>query len=249
MAKRLKSQPIEESSRIKTVEETTKTYEHKCTPACFRPRRKRTPPDLRRVSLGYVYMSSDGGFYIRLDDGDWLPVGGMNFGHKTNGEMFNMFIPTVQLYIHSPGGQTIARAVDDKEIDADEEYHAQEAAKKRMHKGDSLQDTQRFLDAQAVKVVPYAPKKRKPPKGTGKGAPGQPRKAFSKKVVSLRDAGMPESEIVEQMMRWLREQGEHVTPRDRSSIKKRVHFWFQPAKKKLEHKRARTIAPIVSVLE
>lgn len=249
MSKRLKSRPIEKNVKIKTVEETTKIYEHKCTPACFRPRRKRTPPGLRRVSLGYIYMSSDGKFYTKWGKGEWLSVDGMDFGYKTNGEMIRIFNPAVQLHIHSPGGRTIAKAVEEKEIDADEEYHALEVAKKRACKGDKLLDIQRYFGAEARKVKDYAPKKRKPPKGTGKGAPGQPRKAFSKKVVSLRDAGMPESEIIEQMMRWLREQGERITPRDRSNIKKRVHRWFLPAKKKSGHKKARTSTPNLSVVE
>jgi hypothetical protein len=249
MSKRLKSHPIDESSRIKTVEETTKIYEHKCNPACFRPLRKRTPPDLRRVNLGHVYMSSDGGFYIRFDDGDWLPVEGMDFGRTTDGKLFKIFNPTVQLHIHSPGGRTIAKAVEEKEIDADEHYHAEEVAKKRARKGDNLIDMARFFGATARKVKGYAPKKRKQPKGTGKGAPGQPRRPFSKKVVALRDAGTPEHKVVEEMIIWLREQGEHVTPLDHSNIKKRVHRWFLLAKKKSGHKKARTSAPYLSVLE
>lgn len=236
MSKRLKSRPIEERSRIKFVEETTKTYEHKCTAECFQRRPKPTPPDLRRVSLGYIYKSSNGGFYIKMDDGDWLPVDGMDFGQKTNGTLFKIFHPTVQLYIHSPGGRTIAKSVTRRGIRPDEGYHAQEAAKKRMRKGDNLKDTQRFLDAEAVKVVPYAPKKRKPPKGTGRGAPGQPRSPFSKKVVSLRNEGRLEHQVVNEMIIWLREQGQSVTPPQRSSIRKRVHRWFLPLKKKSEHK-------------
>jgi hypothetical protein len=62
MSKKLKSKPVNVSRKIKHVEETTKTYEHQCTPACFKQHRIPPPPDLRRVSLGYVYVSSDGGF-------------------------------------------------------------------------------------------------------------------------------------------------------------------------------------------
>jgi hypothetical protein len=232
MPKRSKSRPIKESSRVKTVKETTKIYEHKCTSECFKPLRNPTPIGLRRVSLGYVYMSSDSGFYTKWGDDEWLPVDGMDFGYRLDGKLIKIFKPTVQLHIHSPGGRTIAKAVTRKEIRPDEKYYAQEAAKKRMRKGDNLKNTQKFLDAEAAKIIPYAPKKRQPPKGTGRGAPGQPRSAFSKRVVSLRDSNTPEHKVVEQMVIWLRDQGQSVTPLARSSIRKRVHRWFLPVKKK-----------------
>jgi hypothetical protein len=236
MPKSLKSRPVKESSRIKAVKETTKVYEHKCTSKCLEPRRSPTPPGLRRVSLGYVYMSSDGEFYIKWGDGEWLPVDGMDFGYRLDGRLIKIFNPTVQLHIHSPGGRTIAKAVTQKTIRPDERYHVREAAKRRMRKGDNLKQTQRFLDAEAAKVVPYAPKKRKPPKGTGRGAPGQPRSPFSKEVITLREAGMPEKEVIKKMIAWLREQGQPATPAHRSSIRKRVRRWFLPAKKKSAHK-------------
>jgi hypothetical protein len=236
MSKRLKSRLIEESSEIKTVKETTKIYEHRCGPECFNPPPKRTPPDLRKVSLGYVYQSSNGSYYTNLDDGDWLPVVGMSFGRRLDGKLVRIFEPAVQLHIHSPGGRTVAKAVAQKEFRPDESYHAQEAAKKRQRKGDNLRDTQRFLGAEAAKVVPHALKKRTPLKGTGRGAPGRPRGPFSKKVVSLRNAGVPEGEVVERMITWLREQGRPATPLQRGSIRKRVRRWFRPAKKKSEHK-------------
>jgi hypothetical protein len=236
MSKRLKSRPIEESSRIKTVEETMKVYEHKCTAECFKPLRRPTPPDLRRVSLGYVYMSSNGGIYTKWGKGGWLPVDGMDFGQKTNGALFKIFHPTVQLHIHSPGGRTLAKTVTEKEITPDEKYHAQEAVKIRKRKGDNLKETLRFFGPIAREEIHYAPKKRRPPKSTGRGAPGQPRRPFSKKVVSLRNEGMTEHQVVNEMIIWLREQGQSVTPPQRSSIRKRVHRWFLPLKKKSEHK-------------
>ena len=147
-----------------------------------------------------------------------------------------MFKPTVQLHIHSPGGRTIAKAVTRKEIRPDEEYHAREAAKKLKRKGHKLKEAQMFLDAEAKKVIRLAPKKRKPLKGTGRGAPGQPRSSFSKEVVSLRDAGMLEGAVVERMTAWLRKHGQPATPLHRDVIKRRVHRWFKPAKKKSEHK-------------
>lgn len=232
MAKRLNSRLIKESSRIKTVKETTKIHEHKCTPECFRPVRRPIPPGLRRVSLGYVYMSSDGGFYTKWGKDDWLPVEGMDFGYRLDGKLVRVFKPTVQLHIHSPGGRTMAKAVTRKEIRPDEEYLAQEAAKKLKRKGRKLKEAQNFLDAAASKVIRRAPKKRTPPKGTGRGAPGLPRSAFSKEVVRLREIGLKEGAIVERMIAWLRERGQSTTPLHRANIRKRVHRWFIQAKKK-----------------
>jgi len=235
MSKRLNSQLVKESSRIKTVKETTKVHEHKCTPECFRPVRRPTPPGLRRVSLGHVYVSSDGGFYMKWGKDEWLPVEGMDFLHG-HGGVLRMFRPTVQLHIHSPGGRTMAKAVTQKEVRPDEGYHAQEAAKKLKRKGRGLKEAQNFLDSEAAKVIQYAPKRRKSPKGTGRGAPGQPRSPFSKEVVRLREAGMRESAVVEQMTVWLRESGQPATPLHRDSIRRRVHRVFLLGKKKLGHK-------------
>jgi hypothetical protein len=236
MSKRLKSRPLKESISIKTVKETTKVYEHKCTPECFQPVHSPTPPDLRRVSLGYVYMSSDGGFYTKWGKGEWLPVEGMDFCYGPGGRMMRIFKPTVQLHIHSPGGRTMAKAVTRKQIRPGEEYYAQEAAKKLKRKGHKLKEAQNFLGAEAAKIIHHAPKKRTPPKGTGRGAAGLPRSPFSKEVVRLREAGMSEGAVVEQMIIWLRERGQPSTPLHRSSVRKRVHRWFLTAKKKSEHK-------------
>lgn len=234
MPKGLQSGLVKESSRIKTVKETTKVREHKCTPECFKPVRRPTPPGLRRVSLGYVYMSTDGGFYMKWGKDDWLPVEGMDFLHGPDG-LLRMFKPTVQLHIHSPGGRTVAKAVTRKEVRPDEEHHVREAAKKLKRKGRNLKEAQSYLGAEAAKVIRRAPKKRKPAKGTGRGAPGQPRSPFSKEVVRLRDAGIPESTVVERMTAWLRENGQHITPLHRDGIRKRVRRWFPPAKKKSGH--------------
>jgi hypothetical protein len=236
VSKRLKSHVVKEGSRFKTVKETTKVYLHKCTPDCFRPAHKPPPPGLRRVSLGYVYMSSDGGFYTPWGKDDWLPVDGMNFFQGPGGRLLRMFNPTVELHIHSPGGRTVAKAVTRKDVRADEEYHAREAAKKLKRKGHKLKEAQNFLGAQAAKEISHAPKRRPQPAGVGRGAPGRPRGPFSKEVVRLRDAGVTEKEIVERMLTWLREQGQPGSPRHRASIRKRVRRWLTPPKKKLAHK-------------
>jgi hypothetical protein len=172
---------------------------------------------------------------MKWGKGEWLPVEGMEFLHGPSG-MLRMFRPTVQLHIHSPGGRTIAKAVTRKEVRPGEEYHAREAAKKLKRKGRKLKEAQNFLDAEAAKVIRHAPKKRKPPKGTGRGAPGQPRSPFSKEVVRLHDAGVPESTVVEQMIVWLKARGEPVTPLQRDNIRKRVRRGFVLAKKKSGHK-------------
>jgi hypothetical protein len=160
----------------------------------------------------------------------------VDFGYRLDGTLVKWFRPTVQLHIHSPGGRTIAKAVTRKDIRPSEEYHAQEAAKKLKRKGRKLKEAQSFLGTEAAKVIHHAPKKRTPSKGTGRGAAGQPRSGFSKEVVTLRNAGMSEGAVVDRMMVWLREQGQPATPLERGSIRKRVHRWFLPAKKKSEHK-------------
>lgn len=232
----LKSRTVKKSSNVKTIRETTTIYEHTCTPECFRRVRRPTPPDLRRVSLGYIYMSSDGGFYHPWGSGDWLAVEGVDFAHRQGGKLMMMFKPTVQLHIHSPGGRTTSKRVTHTNIRPGAGYYAQEAAKKIRHEGANLQATQRFLASEAAKVIPHAPKKRKPPKGTGRGAPGYPRSSFSKQVVALSDANMAEDKIVEHMIVWLREHGKPATPLHRNSIRKRVHRWFLTTKKKLVQK-------------
>jgi hypothetical protein len=236
MPKGLKAKPIKESTRFKTVKETTRVYEHKCTPKCFHHIRRPTPPGLRRVSLGYIYMSSDGRFYMKWGKDDWLPVEGVDFGRRMDGTLVKWFRPTVQLHIHSPGGRTIAKAVTRKDIRPGEEYHAREAAKKLKRKGRKLKEAQNFLGAEVAKVISHAPKKRTPQKGTGRGAAGMPRSEFSKEVVSLRESGMSEGEAVEKMIIWLRERGQPATPLHRTGIRKRVHRWFVPATKKPGHK-------------
>jgi hypothetical protein len=227
----LKSRTVEKNSKLKMIEETTTIYEHKCTPKCFRPMRRPKPPNLRRVSLGYIYMSSDGRFYHPWGKGDWLSVEGVDFCYRLDGALVKFFRPTVQLHIHSPGGRTTSKQTTHKEIRPGAGYYAQEAAKQIRHGGANLQATQRFLAREAAKVVPHAPKNRKPLKGTGRGAPGQPRSLFSKQVVDLRNKGVNEAQVVESMLKWLREQGERVTPLNRSGVRKRVHRWFSRSKK------------------
>src|ERR1043165_169368 len=58
-----KAATIKRFSSLKLVKETTVLREHDCTPECFKPKRRRTAPNLQRVSLGYIYASSNGRFY------------------------------------------------------------------------------------------------------------------------------------------------------------------------------------------
>lgn len=231
----VKSRAIKRSSRVKTVRETTVVHEHRCTSECLRPIRRRTPPNLRRVSLGYIYMSSNGRFYHRWGDGDWLSIEGVDFMQRQDGALVRMFRPTEQLHIHSPGGSTGWKEVTSKEVRPSAPFLAQQAAKEVRKHGANLRDTQRFLASEAAKVVPRAPKTQRPVKGTGRGAPGQPRSSFSKEVVILRERGMREREIVDNMMNWLREHGQTVTPLERRNVKRRVHRWFSSPSKKLAH--------------
>ena len=216
----LNSRSVSQTSKLKMVKETTTFHEHKCTADCFKPRRKRNPPNLRRVSLGYIYMSSDGRFYCPWGDEEWLSVEGVDFLRRQDGELIRMFRPVKQLHIHSRGGRTISKVVTRTQAKPGADYFAQQAAKKLRSQGASRRDTNFFLAREVGKIIPRAPKRRQRIKGTGRGAPGKPRSPFSKQVVALRENGIAEVDIVDKMMSWLRSIGKPATPLHRAGVKK-----------------------------
>src|SRR5262245_22401963 len=69
----------QQASRIKTVEETTQTIEHRCTEACFQPERRSRPRNLSRVNLGYVYVDPWGRCYSQRGFDEWMEVLGLSF--------------------------------------------------------------------------------------------------------------------------------------------------------------------------
>lgn len=124
-------------SRIKTVRETIETIEHKCTSACFRREKRANPKNLQKVNLGYVYVSPDGKCYSRTGIANWMEVLGLTFGWSPEGFTL-IWKPAEQLHIHSQGGRTIGKIVDEKEIRPDEKYHFTEAVKKAKRRAESL---------------------------------------------------------------------------------------------------------------
>jgi hypothetical protein len=111
-----------------------------------------------------------------------------------------MFEPAIQLHIHSPGGRTYAKAVKKKEIKVDEAFHAREAAKKLKRKVSNSREAQNYLDAEAARIIPHAPKSRKRPEGIGRGAPGEPRSDFSREVIRLFNEDVSEKRAVQVML-------------------------------------------------
>ena len=138
-----------------------------------------------------------------------------------------MWEPAEQLHIHSPGGRTIGKHVAEKEIRPDENYHFTQAAKKAKQKGRKLVETERSYGAVAKRIIGVAPKQRRVPKGTGRGAPGTPRSPFSKEVVRLKSEGIPEWIAVDAMVKWSSDHGHPIAGPFKTSIKQRTRRWYR----------------------
>jgi len=219
-------QSVSKKSRVKTVRETTEIIEHKCSPACFRPDKRPKPTNLRKVSLGFVYVAADGKCYLKEGFRNWMQVLGLTFTWSIEGFTL-MWEPAEQLHIHSPGGRTIGKHVAEKEIRPDENYHFTQAAKKAKQKGRKLVETERSYGAVAKRIIGVAPKRRRVPKGTGRGAPGMPRSSFSKEVVRLKSEGIPERIAVDAMVKWSSDHGHPIAGPFKTSIKQRTRRWYQ----------------------
>lgn len=234
MSKQLRTPASETSSEVKTVKVIKTTKEvHRCTPACFNRPPKPKPPNLRKISLGYLY-ESDGVLYTKFGK-DWMAVVGLEFWFM-RGRLHKMWDPVEQLHIHSPGGRTMAVSTSEKEIKTGPKYHARESVKKLKEKGYGRQAARLFLGEEVAKRIDKAPKRKRASKGTGRGAPGHPRSQFSREVVRLRDEGKLELETLSLMIEWSRHRGEPVAGPHRNHIKRRVRRWYSPAGKKPAHK-------------
>ncbi len=223
-------QKVSQQSRIKTVKETTETIEHKCSPVCFRPEKRLKPKNLRKVNLGDVYVASDGKCYSKRGVGNWMEVLGLTFTWTVDGFTL-MWEPAEQLHMHSLGGRTIGKLVNEKEIRPDENYHFTQAAKKAKQKGRRLVETERSYGAIAKEIIGLAPKRSREPKGIGRGAPGIPRSAFSKEVVRLKTKGIVESVAVDAMVKWSRDHGRPIAGPFKTSIRQRVKRGYRRLKK------------------
>jgi hypothetical protein len=160
-----------------------------------------------------------------------MEVLGVTFGWSIEGFTL-MWEPAEQMHIHSRGGRTIGKIVDEKEIRPGERYYFTQAAKKAKQKGRRLVDTERSYGAIAKEIIGLAPKRSREPKGTGRGAPGLPRSAFSKEVVRLRAEQKPENVAVDAMVKWSRDHGHPVAGPYKTSIKQRVMRWYRRLEKR-----------------
>lgn len=138
-----------------------------------------------------------------------------------------MWEPAEQFHIHSRGGKTIGKIVDEKEVRPDENYHFTQAAKKAKQKGRKLVETERFYRTVAKRIIGLAPKRSREPKGTGRGAPGMPRSDFSKAVVRLKNEGVPERLAVDAMVKWSSDHGLRIAGPYKTSIKQRTRRWYR----------------------
>lgn len=215
---------------VKTIRFTTVTAEvHRCTPECFNRPPKPRPPNLRRISLGNLY-ESEGVLYTKFGD-EWMAVVGLEFWLDQDG-LHRMWHPAKQMHIHSPGGRTFAKYTSETGVKTNAAYLARESVKKLKKKGHGRQSARKFMGDEIAKQIKKAPKHKSSPKGNGRGAPGQPRSAFAKEVVRLRESGRSEEEAFKLMIAWSKQRNLPVAGPYRYYIKRRVHRWYVPQKKK-----------------
>src|SRR5207237_6881226 len=101
--------------------------------------------------------------YSRRGIGDWMEVLGLTFTWSIEGFTL-MWEPADQMHIHSPGGRTIGKIVDEKEIRPDEKYYFTQAASKAKQKGHRLVETERSFGAVAKRIIGLAPTRTREPK-------------------------------------------------------------------------------------
>jgi len=159
-----------------------------------------------------------------------VEVLGLTFGWSAEGFTL-IWERAEQLHIHSPGGRTIGKYVNEKEIRPDEKYHFIEAAKREKQKGRRLVETERSYGAIAKEIIGLAPKRSRKSKGIGRGAPGAPRSEFSREVVRLKTKGVLESVAIEAMVKWSRDHGRPIAGPFKTSIKQRVKRGYRRLKK------------------
>ena len=211
--------------RIKTVKVTTELSEHICTPECFHKRSRKKPRNLKKVSLGYVYQDDKGRIFNEWGEDDFLEVTGVDFLSDSTGRLVLMFHPKEQLHIHSPGGKTTAKETTEREFRPSIEYHAVEAAKKLKRGKKNLRQVQSYLASKASEVIPHAPKRKKPIKGTGRGAPGAPRNELGHEIVRLQQIGVSKSEVLKKIVEFAQTRKMPIAGLNLKKIKKQIDFW------------------------
>ncbi|HLM01899.1 MAG TPA: hypothetical protein VK400_12665 [Pyrinomonadaceae bacterium] len=211
--------------RVKTVKVTTRLAEHICTPDCFHKRPASKSRNLKKVSLGEVYQDNEGRFYTAWGEDDFLEVTGADFLTNSSGRLCLMFHPKEQLHIHSPGGRTIAESITEREFRPSPDFHAIEAAKKLKRKKKNLREAQTYLASKAAEVIPHSPKRKKPLKGTGRGAPGAPRSELGCEIVRLLKTGISKSNVLKKSVEFARSKQIPIAGSHLKKIKKQVNFW------------------------
>lgn len=207
--------------QLKTVKVITEEQEHVCSEKCFEPRKKRKPRGLRPIDLGYVYQDTSGRVYQKWGEDDWLEVTGVNFlqGH---GGLHLLFTPKEQLHIHSYGGRTTATTTEQHDDPGNAEYHSFAAVTILGNEGKNLREVREFFGSEAAKIIPRAPKKKKPSSGRGRGAPGQPRSPRGKKIVELIEEGLRKADVLSGTIAWAKENGENIAGPHTHKIKRHV---------------------------
>lgn len=213
--------------RVKTVKVTTRLSEHICTPDCFHKQPESKPRNLKKVSLGEVYQDDEGRFFTAWGEDDFLEVTGADFLTKSDGRMSLMFHPKEQLHIHSPGGKTIAKLITECEFRPSPDYYATEAAKKLKRRKKNLREAQSYLASKAAEVIPHAPRRSKPVKGTGRGAPRMPRSALGREIVRLLNSGIGRSEVLKKSVEFAKAKQIPIAGTHLKKIKKQVDFWHK----------------------
>lgn len=220
-----KKVPNSKKQKIKTVKVTTELSEHICTPDCFHNRSRKKTRNLKKVSLGYVYQDDEGRVFNEWGEDDFLEVTGVDFLSDSTGRLILMFHPREQLHIHSPGGKTTSKTTTEREFRPSTDYHAVEAAKKLKRGRNNLRQAQSYLASKAAEVIPPAPKRKKPIKGTGRGAPGMPRGELGREIVRLLQTGIGKSEVLKKSIEFAQARKMPVAGLHLKKIKKQVDFW------------------------
>lgn len=221
--------PNSKKKQVKIVEIITEESEHTCTEKCFKQIKKPAPEGLMKVDLGYIYQDFEGRCYKEQGDNDWLEVDGLTFlrGH---GGLHLMFHPTHQLHIHSRGGKTIEKTTVKRDARVTDEFHSIEAAKKHKRKGLNLKESLTKYSSDIKKVIPKAPKRKMPVKGTGRGAPGIPRTEMAREIVKIIGKGKNKKEAFTEIIEWAKTNSKEIAGPHKINIKKQVNRWWMKIK-------------------
>jgi hypothetical protein len=225
-----KKVPGARKEKTKTIDIITEESVHVCTDECFKPRKKRKPRGLQKVSLGHIYQDEEGSFYHEWGDGDWLEITGVTFLGASKGKVHLMFEPKEQLHIHSPGGKTIAQTTKQRNSRKDYDYYSEEAAKKLKRKGYNRGESLKKISSKVSEVIPKAPKRKKPVKGTGHGALGVPRTPLTKEIVRLINQDKSKKQVLSEVTEWAKNNSISVAGPHKIKIKKQVDRWWTKIK-------------------